>query len=98
MFLELFITLPGLVMLLAGLVVGAILEPFIGIRAALVLAGLVLISADLLYKYRSMREWRSIEFFNPKLGGTVIIIPVWIVGIFSIVFAIFARNLLVAAD
>jgi hypothetical protein len=92
MFLELLITLPGLFMLIAGIAVVAVLEPFIGIRAALVLAGIVLISADLLYKYRSIREWRSIEFLNPALGGTVIIIPVWIVGLFTVGFAIFARN------
>jgi len=82
-------TRPAIFMLVFGLTVAAALEPFIGLRVAIILAGISLISADLLYKYRSIKIWRSTDYFDPTLGGSVFLIPVWFVGIIAIGFAIF---------
>ena len=81
---------PGMLMLVAAVLIAALVEPFLGIGTALVLGSLVLISTDLLYRHRKIGNWKSVEFFDPLEGGSFMFIPMWIIGLAVILFVAFS--------
>jgi hypothetical protein len=81
-----FINFIGAVMMVLGILGAFFLGPKIGGNKDLLIAGPIMAACDLLYRSLVKSRLEDTSFFNPKRGGNIFWIPVWIIGL--IVFVI----------
>ena len=68
------------------IIVAAILGTIIGGKSGILVAGITMAIADLIYRNSRKNSDESIPLFHPKRGGNLMFVPVWIVG--AVVFFI----------
>lgn len=79
------LTIPGLIIVVIGFAVGALsvrIFPRLQSEIPFIIASLVWIVGDLLYRSRSTRVIGQLSpLIHPRLGGSFFFIPVWILGV-----------------
>jgi hypothetical protein len=79
----------GLGMAILGALIGYGANYLIGGKSGFIVAGIALFIIDILYRISIKDEYGGTSTYQPKRGGNIIFLPIWLIGIGVIIYGLF---------